>query len=166
MIKWGVNYVLLAPYGASPDGSVVKKLPTMQEMQGWSLGRVDPPEKEMANHSSILAWKIPWTEEPGGLQSLGSQRVRHDWVTEHVRMTPCELPVGNGIERKPTRDVLESYRTLHEAIWTHRAKVSDRTKDTDEWRVLETGYQFTDRMRVRDGWSHRKIEVSWVPCWC
>ena len=44
----------------------------------WSLGREDPLEKEVATHSSILAWRIPWTEEPGGLQSTGSQRVGHD----------------------------------------------------------------------------------------
>ena len=50
----------------------------MQENQIRSLGREDPLEKEMATHSSVLAWKIPWTEEPGGLQSMGSQRVRHD----------------------------------------------------------------------------------------
>ena len=48
-------------------------------MQVWSLGQADPLEEGMATHCSILAWKIPWTEEPGGLQSLGSQRVRHDW---------------------------------------------------------------------------------------
>ena len=53
----------------------------MQEAQVQSLGREDPLEKEMATHSSILAWKILWTEEPGGLQSTGSQRVRHNWVT-------------------------------------------------------------------------------------
>ena len=56
----------------------VKSLPAMQETQVQSLGREDLPEKEMATHSSILAWKIPWTEEPGGLQSMGSQRVGHD----------------------------------------------------------------------------------------
>ena len=50
----------------------------MQETQVRSLGREDPLEKEMATHSSILAWRIPWTEEPGGLQSMGSQRVRHN----------------------------------------------------------------------------------------
>ena len=49
-----------------------------QEMQVQHLGQEDPLEKEMATHSSILAWKIPWTEEPGGLQSMGSQRVRQD----------------------------------------------------------------------------------------
>ena len=54
----------------------------MQETQVRSLGQEDPPEKEMATHSSILAWEIPWTEEPGGLQPMGFQRVRHDLVTE------------------------------------------------------------------------------------
>ena len=51
----------------------------MQETQVWSLYQEDPLEKESATHSSILAWKILWTEEPSGLQSLGSQRVRHNW---------------------------------------------------------------------------------------
>ena len=58
----------------------VKRLPAMQETRVRSLGREDPLEKEMATHSSILAWRIPWTEEPGGLQSTGSQRVGHDFT--------------------------------------------------------------------------------------
>ena len=57
---------------------MVKNLPAKQEMWVQSLGREDPLEEEMATHSSILAWRIPWTEEPGGLQSMGSQRVGHD----------------------------------------------------------------------------------------
>ena len=56
----------------------VKNVPTMQETWVQSLGQEDPLKKEMATHSSILAWRIPWTEEPGGLQSMGSQRVGHD----------------------------------------------------------------------------------------
>ena len=56
----------------------IKRLPAMQETQVGSLGWEDPLEKEMATHSSVLAWRIPWTEEPGGLQSTGSQRVRQD----------------------------------------------------------------------------------------
>ena len=55
-----------------------KHLPIVWETWVRSLGQKDPLEKEMATHSSILAWKIPWTEEPGGLQSVGLQRVRHD----------------------------------------------------------------------------------------
>ena len=60
---------------------MVKRLPTMWEIWVQYLGWEDLLEKEMATHSSILAWKIPWMEEPGRLQSMGSQRVRHDWVT-------------------------------------------------------------------------------------
>ena len=59
----------------------LKRLPTMWETWLQSLGREDPLEKEMATHSSTLAWKIPWTEECGRLQSMGSQRIRHDWAT-------------------------------------------------------------------------------------
>ena len=57
---------------------MVKRLPAMRETWVQSLGWKDPLEKEMATHSSTLAWKIQWTEEPGGLQSMGSQRVSHD----------------------------------------------------------------------------------------
>ena len=56
----------------------VKNLPAMQETQIQSLGWEDPLEKGMATHSSILAWEIPWSEEPGGLQSMGSQKVGHN----------------------------------------------------------------------------------------
>ena len=56
----------------------VKNLPAVQETQVWSLGWEDLLEKGMATHSSVVAWRIPWTEEPDGLQFTGSQRVRHD----------------------------------------------------------------------------------------
>ena len=57
---------------------MVKHLPTVWETWVQPLGQEDPLAKEMATHSSVLAWRIPWTEEPGRLQSMGSQRVRHD----------------------------------------------------------------------------------------
>ena len=60
---------------------MVKHLPAMQETQVHSLGQEDSLEKEMATHSSILAWEIPWMEEPGELQSMGSQRLKHDSMT-------------------------------------------------------------------------------------
>ena len=74
---------MLAPQRAGlPGDSLVKTLPATQEPQETQvrfLGEEDPlEEEEMATHSSILAWRIPWTEEPGGLQSMGSQRVGHD----------------------------------------------------------------------------------------
>ena len=61
----------------------VKNLPAMQESQVWFQGWEDPQERGMATHSSILAWRIPWTEEPG-VQSTGSQNVRHNWVTKYT----------------------------------------------------------------------------------
>ena len=61
-----------------PGVSAVKNLPAMRGTRVPSLGQVDPLEKEMATHSNILAWRLPWTEEPGGLQSIGSQRVGYD----------------------------------------------------------------------------------------
>jgi len=61
-----------------PSGSAVKNLPAMQEMWIRTLGWEDSLEEGMATHSSILAWGIPWTEDPGGLQFMESQRVRHD----------------------------------------------------------------------------------------
>ena len=64
--------------GASQVAQRLKHMPAMRETWVRSLGQEDPLEKEMATHSSILAWRIPWMEEPGGLQSTGSQRVGHD----------------------------------------------------------------------------------------
>ena len=66
----------------------VKRPPAIQETQAQSLGGEDPLEEEMATHPSILLWEIPWTEEPGGLQSMGSQRVRWDRATEHTHCIP------------------------------------------------------------------------------
>ena len=60
---------------------MLKNLPAMQETLVQSLDQEDPLEKEMTTHSSILAWEIPWREEPGELQSMGLQRVGHDWAT-------------------------------------------------------------------------------------
>ena len=71
----GLEYVGSGPVG-SPVSSMVRNLPAMQETQFQSLVWEDPLEKEMATQSSVLAWKTPWTEEPGGLQSLRSQKSR------------------------------------------------------------------------------------------
>ena len=77
---WSTIWVLCASLVAQ----MVKNLPTLQETWVQSLGWEDPLEKGMPTHSSILAWRIPWTEEPGGLQSLASQRVRHNWATKRA----------------------------------------------------------------------------------
>ena len=70
---WRIQHLL-----TSLVAQTVKRLPTMQETRVQSLGWEDLLEKEMVTHSSILAWKIPWTEKPGRLQAMGSQRVGHD----------------------------------------------------------------------------------------
>ena len=67
--------------GTSLVAQTIKRLPATWETRVWFLGREDPLEKEVATHSRTLAWKIPWTEEPCRLQSMGSQRVGHDWAT-------------------------------------------------------------------------------------
>ena len=74
----GPVFIVTYDRRASLVAQRVKRLPTMQETWVQSLGQEDPLEKEMATHSSTLAWKIPWTEKPGRLQSVGSQRVGHD----------------------------------------------------------------------------------------
>ena len=63
-----------------PGGSVVNNLPAKEEMQIWFLGQEDALEKEMATHSSIYVWEIPWTEEPGRLQSMGLQKSK-EWIS-------------------------------------------------------------------------------------
>ena len=81
-ISFQLHFQVLKPnLATSLVSQTVKSLPAMEETQVWSLGQEDPLEKEMATQSSILAWKIPWIEEPRGLQSMGLQRVGHDWAT-------------------------------------------------------------------------------------
>ena len=72
---------LINGLASSLVAQMVNHLPTMREAQVWSLGWEDTLEKEIATHSSTLAWKIPWTQDPGRPQSMGLQRVRHNWVT-------------------------------------------------------------------------------------
>ena len=88
--------------GASLVAQTVKSLSAMWETWVRSLGGEDPLEKEMAAHSSTLAWRIPWTEEPGGLWSMGSQRVRHNWATN------CVLYFTDGVETTETLSTFHS----------------------------------------------------------
>ena len=81
-IKLMKDYIAILKWPRGfPGDSVVKNLPANAGDMGSILGQEDPLEKEMATHSSTLAWKIPWTEEPDRLQSMVSQRVRNDWAT-------------------------------------------------------------------------------------
>ena len=71
-----------------PGGSDGKRICVQCRKPRFSPGGEDPPEKGMATHASILAWRIPWTEEPGGLQPTGLQRVGHNWAQQHVAIIP------------------------------------------------------------------------------
>ena len=78
-----------------------ENLPAMQESQAQPLGWEDPLEEKMASHSSIVAWRIPWTEEPGGLEYMRSQSVRHDWATNthtHTHTHICETWISQGLQ--------------------------------------------------------------------
>ena len=91
-----------------PDGSVVKNLPANAGDSVQSLDQEDPLEKEMATHSCILAWRIPWTEEPCEIQSMGSQEMRYDLVTKHfyfhnTRLKKC--PKCKDRRQKEEKDV-------------------------------------------------------------
>ena len=80
MITAAIVTRVVAQLHGFPGGSEVKPLPAVRETRVQPLDQEDPLEKEMATRSSILAWEIPWTEESGGLQSMGLQRVRHNWA--------------------------------------------------------------------------------------
>ena len=81
MWGWWWDYLPLTNVMGSLIAQTVKNLPAKQESRVWSLRQKDLLREGTGTHSSILAWRIPWPEEPGGLQCMGSQRVRHDWVT-------------------------------------------------------------------------------------
>ena len=97
---------MFAKFWASLVTQTVKNLPAMQETKVLPLGQEDPLEKGMATHSSILAWRLPWTEEPGGPQPIGLQRVRHDWTTNFLNkldLLPCFSGEAKPIEGRPSK---------------------------------------------------------------
>ena len=111
---------------------MVKNLPAMRETQVWFLYQEDPLEEGLATHSSILAWRITWTEEPGGLQSMGLQRVGHDWATNTFTNTPAlqadflpfELPgKSNSPEVKKMQTLLWIAIRTHQKFLIERADI-------------------------------------------
>ena len=110
---------------ASLVAQMVKHLPALWKIQVWSLGQEDPLEKEMAPHSSILAWRIPWTEEPGGLQSMELQRVGHNWVTSLslsfsfiTTIIPLTLVSSNCFDCSPILRAREHLYLSSHSLWT------------------------------------------------
>ena len=90
---------------------MVKNLPALQETWVWSLGQEDLLEKEMATHSSILAWRIPWTEEACRRHSVELQKVRHDWLTKHSTAQQNLGPDPNFLDSKFSKLTITSYST-------------------------------------------------------
>ena len=113
---------------------MVKHLPAMWETQVRSLGQEDPLEKEMATYSSTLAWKIPWTEEPGRLQSMGSKRVGHDWATSLSFLHPY----------------MTTGKTIALTIWTFVGKMMS----------LLFNMQF--RFVIALPWRSKCLLISWL----
>ena len=93
----------------SPVAQRIKHLPAMRETRVQSLVWEDPLEKEMATHSSIFAWRIPWTEEPGRLQSTGWQRVGHDWASS-FHFTSPKIKSFNSTELHPASIFIKLHR--------------------------------------------------------
>ena len=124
--------VLIPNIGATSVAQTVKNLPAVWETQetwAWSLGQEDPLEKEVATHSSILAWRIPWTEEPGGLQSMESHRVRHDWATHtHTHTHSLSLSLSPPISPR-----LPFLSTSHDHSWEKPAGLQFLGSQNQTW---------------------------------
>ena len=106
---------------ASLAAQMAKNLPVMQETQVRSLGREDPLEKGLATLASFLVWKIPWTEEPGELQSTGSQRVGHEWLTQTQKNKDLSTgeQLNNSTSIQQNTAWQQKNQLLLPAIWTN-----------------------------------------------
>ena len=146
---------------------MVKNLPVMQETQVWSLDQEDPLEKGMATHSSILAWRIPWTEEPGGLSNLrdGAVKVLHSkcqqiWKTQQWPQD-WKRSVFIPIPRKGNAKECSNYRTI--ARISHTSKVmlkilQARLQQYVNWKFLEVQAGF----RKGRGTSDQIAHIHWI----
>ena len=141
---------------------MVKRLPTMRETWVRSLGWEDPLEKEMANHSSTLAWKIPWTEKPGRLQSTGLKRVGHDWATS-LSLSFHSLSQGfsGGTSGKETTCQCRRQKRCRFYPWVGKIPwrsawqpISVFLSGESSWTEEPGGLQFTESQRVGHDWSN------------
>ena len=153
---------------------MLKSLPVMQETQVWSLGQEDLLEKEMATCSSILAWRIPWTEEPGEQQSMGSQRVGHEWETNTslhfmvllVVMYGCESWAIKKAEHWRT-DAFKRWcwRRLLRVLWTTRRSNQSILKEINseyslEGLMLKLKLQYFSHLIERANWQEKTLMLG------
>ena len=113
-IPWRRDRLPTPVFLGFPYDSVVKNMPTMRETWVQSLDWEDPLEESMATHSSILAWRMPWTEESGGLQSMGLQRIRHDWVSK------CNTAQHSKVEEMAESDPFQHLCITETLILVHK----------------------------------------------
>ena len=129
---------------ASLVPQLVKNIPAMQETRVWSLGQEVFLEKEMVTHSSILAWRIPWIEEPSGLQSMGSQRVEHNLVTKPTELYSVSSHIRNPYNNlsffsQPYMSALVNVRS-NTCVWfivSYPSSHSDLNINSTETRMLD-----------------------------
>ena len=145
-------------------------------MRVWSLGQQDPLEEGTATHSSILAWRIPWTEEPGRLQSMGSQRVRHEWsnwACTHSEVQDAHtLSFSNSSSRKYIYRVIGYKKSIHCSILCNRKKSSYSKMSTrmkcirklfKKWNIIYqlkwvyTAWTWINLKEYNVGWKNRVV---------
>ena len=125
----------------------------MQEMWVQSLGWEDPLEKGIAAHSSTLAWRIPWTEEPGGLQSMGLQRVGHDWVTDTFRFQEVTGSLeGSVIHSVDTLRWLGFYDSCFQFTWDFQFQQRSCRAWNNEWLSCSQCGLVADNLRYSAPW--------------
>ena len=130
-IEWIKN---IHNIGASLVAQTVKNLPTMRENWVWSLGWEDPLEKGMAIHSRMLAWRIPCTQEPDGLQSTGWQKVRRDWRTLHTCVYNINLKKKNSVSGFTRFKRVEKNSEWKNSWWRYYTECNS---EKQEWENIE-----------------------------
>ena len=142
----------------------LKCLPGMRETQVRSLGQEDPLEKEMAAHSSTLAWRLPWREEPGRLQSMGLQRVGHDWATSLTHSLSSER------ESEKARLILNIKKTNIRAARSITSWQIDGGEKWKQWHILfswtsKSLQMVTAVMKLKDTCSWKKSYDNLRQCY-
>ena len=143
---------------ASLVAQMIKRLPAVRETRVRSLGREAPLEKEMETHSSMLAWRIPWTEEPGGLPSMGSRRVGHDWATSlsFLSFYKNRGLLGGSVVKNPpaTQETQVPSRGWEDPLEEEMATLSRLLAWETPWTEEPGGLQSMGSQRVGHNWSH------------
>ena len=136
---------------------MLKRLPAMWETRVRSLGQKDPLEKEMETHSSTLAWKIPWTEESCRLQSMGSQRVRHDWVTSLLYFFNRCVVIHHVLKIITYSIVFNSFKLIEKMNFSY---ASYRYLCTNNIRVSFSSFQMTNSLNSLTTIRHKILPLQ------